>query len=117
MKNTKYQKVLEEEKAKLLKELETIGHRNPTSPNGWEAIETDLDADSADDNEVADEIEELGENEAILAKLAAQLTAVEQALEKIKEGTYGQCDICGEEIPEARLKANPAASTCMAHTK
>ena len=117
MKNTKYQKVLEEEKAKLLKELETIGHRNPTSPNGWEAVETDLDADSADENEVADEIEELGENEAILAKLAAQLTTVEHALEKIKAGTYGKCDVCDEEIPSNRLEANPAATTCMAHTK
>jgi len=117
MKNNKYKKLLEEEKKKLLKELSTIGKKNPTSPNGWEAIETNLDSDSADENEVADEIEELGENEAILAKLANQLTSVEHALEKIKKETYGKCDVCGEEIPEARLEANPAASTCIKHTK
>jgi len=117
MKNDKYKKILEGEKSKLLKELATIGKKNPTSPNGWEAVETNLDSDSADENEVADEIEELGENEAILDKLASQLRLVEQALEKIKKGTYGKCDICGEEIPEARLNANPASLTCIKHTK
>jgi len=118
MKNTsKNKKLLEEEKKKLLKELNTIGKKNPTSPDGWEAVETDLDSDSADENEVADEIEELGENEAILAKLAAQLNNVEKALEKIKKGTYSKCDVCGEEIPEARLDANPASITCIKHTK
>jgi len=118
MKNTnKYKKLLEAEKEKLLKELTTIGRVNPSSPNGWEAVETDLDSDSADENEVADEIEELGENEGILAKLAAQLNTVEQALKKIKMGTYGKCDIDGEEIPEERLNANPASLTCIKHTK
>jgi len=117
METNKYKKLLEAEQKKLLKELNTIGKKNPTSPNGWEAVETDLDSDSADDNEVADEIEELGENEAILAKLAAQLNTVEKALEKIKNGTYGKCDVCNEEIPAARLKANPASLTCIKHTK
>lgn len=118
MKNiNKYKKLLEAEKEKLLKELNTIGKKNPSSPNGWEAVETNLDSDSADENEVADEIEELGENEAILAKLAAQLTNVDKALEKIEKGTYEKCDVCNEEIPEARLEANPASLTCIKHTK
>jgi RNA polymerase-binding transcription factor DksA len=38
-------------------------------------------------------------------------------LGKIEAGTYGKCNACGEEIPEARLDANPAALTCMEHTK
>jgi len=113
----KYKKILEEEKVKLVSELETIGKRNPSVPNGWEAVETDLDSDSADENETADEMEELGENQSILEKLAPQLTSVEHALEKIENGTYGKCDVCGEEIPEARLEANPSATTCMAHAK
>jgi RNA polymerase-binding transcription factor DksA len=118
MKNTnKYKKLLEAEKSKLLKELATVGKRDPTSPNGWEAMENDLDSDSADENETADEMEELGENEAILGKLAPQLQLVEKALEKIKEGTYGKCDVCGEEIPEERLLANPSSLTCIKHTK
>jgi RNA polymerase-binding transcription factor DksA len=113
----KYKKILEAEKSKLLKEISTVAKKDPTSPNGWEAMENDLDSDSADENETADEMEELGENEAILDKLAPQLYLVEQALEKIKKGTYGKCDVCGEEIPEARLEANPASITCIKHTK
>ena len=117
MKNIKYKKLLEEEKVKLLAELSTIAQKDPTSPNGWEAVETDLDSDSADENETADEIEAYEENQGIVNKLALQLSSVEKALEKIKEGTYGKCDTCGEEIPEARLEANPAALTCIEHTK
>ena len=118
MKNTnKYKKLLEDEKKKLLEELATVAVKDPTSPNGWEAMEDDLDSDSADENETADEMEELGENEAIVSKLAPQLAAAEKALEKIKKDTYNICDVCGEEIPEARLKANPASLTCIKHTK
>ena len=117
MKNAKYKKLLDEEKVKLLAELSTIGQRDPASPNGWEAIETDLDSDSADENETADEQEDYEENQGIVDKLAKQLDSVEKALEKIRKGTYGKCDICGEEIPEARLQANPASLTCIKHTK
>jgi RNA polymerase-binding transcription factor DksA len=117
MKNTRHQKLLEGERTKLLAELSTIAQKDPTSPNGWEAVETDLDSDSADENETADEIEDYEENQGIVNKLALQLSSVEKALDKVKNGTYGKCDVCGEEIPEARLDANPASITCIKHTK
>jgi RNA polymerase-binding transcription factor DksA len=117
MDTNKYKKLLEEEKNKLESELLTIGRRDPASPNGWEAKETDLDSDSADENEVADEIEDYEDNQGIVDKLAIQLSMVEIALGKIEAGTYGKCNICGEEIPEARLNANPASLTCINHTK
>lgn len=37
------------------------------------------------------------------------LRQIERALEKIDEGTYGICDISGEEIPVKRLDAIPYA--------
>jgi RNA polymerase-binding transcription factor DksA len=37
---------------------------------------------------------------------------VERALGKIKEGTYGRCDRCGNQIDPERLKALPAAEFC-----
>lgn len=37
------------------------------------------------------------------------LRQIERALDKIKEDTYGICDITGEEIPLARLEAVPYA--------
>lgn len=39
------------------------------------------------------------------------LKYIERALEKIEEGTYGICDITGEEIARARLDAVPWATT------
>jgi RNA polymerase-binding transcription factor DksA len=117
MKTDKYKKLLETERAKLLKELESIGQINPSNPADWEAKPTNLDSDSADENETADTIEEFEENSAILKQLEIQLHDVDKALEAIKAGTYGKCNVCGEEIPEARLKANPASLTCIKHTK
>jgi DnaK suppressor protein len=42
-----------------------------------------------------------------------QLLMIERALGKITEQTYGQCEGCGEEIGEARLKARPFAALCI----
>ena len=39
------------------------------------------------------------------------LRQIERALEKINDGTYGICDISGEEIPRKRLEAMPYANT------
>jgi DnaK suppressor protein len=38
------------------------------------------------------------------------LYSIERALEKIDEGTYGICDVSGEEIPLKRLEAIPYAT-------
>lgn len=38
------------------------------------------------------------------------LRQIDHALEKIEEGTYGICDISGDEIPIRRLEAIPYAS-------
>jgi len=39
------------------------------------------------------------------------LRQIDRALEKIEDGTYGICDISGEEIPRGRLEAIPYAIT------
>ncbi|GAB6182307.1 TraR/DksA family transcriptional regulator [Thermodesulfovibrio hydrogeniphilus] len=40
------------------------------------------------------------------------LKKIEEALRKLDEGTYGLCEMCGEEIPEERLKILPFAIYC-----
>jgi DnaK suppressor protein len=49
------------------------------------------------------------------AKLQVMLADVERAQAKIADGTYGRCDVCGAEIPSARLEARPWATRCLAH--
>lgn len=39
------------------------------------------------------------------------LKYIDRALEKIEDGTYGICDITGDEIPRGRLEAVPYATT------
>jgi DnaK suppressor protein len=43
-----------------------------------------------------------------------ELRAVSMALARIEDGSYGVCADCGNDIPDARLKAQPAALTCVA---
>jgi DnaK suppressor protein len=45
--------------------------------------------------------------------IAATLAAVERAIEKLAEGTYGVCDRCGGAIPKERLEAIPWAALCV----
>lgn len=41
------------------------------------------------------------------------LGAIDVALERIEEGTYGVCEECGAKIPKARLNAIPFAALCV----
>jgi len=41
------------------------------------------------------------------------LLKIDEALRKLKEGTYGKCEDCGEEISEKRLKVMPFAIYCI----
>jgi DnaK suppressor protein len=41
------------------------------------------------------------------------LEQIETSLERIEEGTYGQCEECGVKIPKARLNAVPFATLCV----
>jgi DnaK suppressor protein len=42
------------------------------------------------------------------------LIKIEQALERMVQGTFGMCDSCGEEIKYERLKARPVTTLCIA---
>ena len=41
------------------------------------------------------------------------LGSIEHALERIEEGTYGNCEECGGKIPKLRLEAIPYAALCV----
>src|SRR3990167_8673583 len=106
---------IEEEKKLLREELEKVGRRNPDNPSDWEAIPADRDPSQADDNTVADGIEDYEGNMAIVNTLETRYQDLRSALDKIKHGTYGLCQVCGEEIETERLEANPSARTCKKH--
>ena len=51
---------------------------------------------------------------AVHERLQDTLAEVVRAQEKVTEGTYGVCDVCGEPIPAERLEALPWATLCVA---
>jgi DnaK suppressor protein len=67
--------------------------------------------DPHDDRAMGDWVRDVGLAQS--ARGMAELHAVEAALRRIADGTYGECVDCGEMIPRARLEANPAAARCI----
>ncbi len=42
-----------------------------------------------------------------------EIQALESALARMEDDTYGICEECGDEIPFERLRANPGATRCV----
>jgi DnaK suppressor protein len=42
-----------------------------------------------------------------------ELARIENALQRMREGQYGVCELCGTNIPMARLNALPYATLCI----
>ncbi|MBX4209419.1 hypothetical protein KW799_01870, partial [Candidatus Parcubacteria bacterium] len=106
---------LETELKTLETELKSVGHKNPNNPKDWEPISNDVDIEASDLADTADNIENYELNTAILKPLETQYNDVKLALDKIKKGAYGICEVDGTPIEKERLEANPAARTCLAH--
>ena len=49
----------------------------------------------------------------LLASENDALNQIEAAIERIENGGYGECETCGEKIPESRLDAIPYAAQCV----
>ena len=43
----------------------------------------------------------------------AELIAIDAALARMADGSYGECMACGIDIPQARLQASPAVVRCV----
>lgn len=114
MDTTAYKAKLEEEKVRLEEGLKTVGRKNPSNPNDWEAVPKETEQES-DPNDRADQMEEYSENNAILTDLEIRYSEVTGALARITDGNYGTCRICGKDIETDRLDADPSADTCKEH--
>lgn len=114
MKTEHFKERLLAEKEKLESELGSVGRRNPAVPNDWESVPSETGAEPNLIDQ-ADVIVSRENNAAILADLEARYDTVLEALSRIGSGTYGKCEVCGAEIEEARLAADPASATCTTH--
>jgi RNA polymerase-binding transcription factor DksA len=48
--------------------------------------------------------------------LLAILDDVRRARQRVEQGTYGLCEVCGERIPDERLEVRPWAIRCVEHS-
>lgn len=104
---------LEAERAILDAELGSIAKINPDNPEDWQAVAEEMPIESRD--EVAERMEDMDERKAEEITLEKQFDQVNDALEKISNGTYGFCQVCNNPIEKERLEAVPTAATCKAH--
>ncbi len=44
-----------------------------------------------------------------------RLAGIERALERLEDGSYWHCEVCGASLPADLLEADPARSRCGAH--
>ena len=68
------------------------------------------------DNHPADVSDEMFEREKGFALVRNEKNVLEQidsAIERIKKGTYGTCELCGAQIPEERLEFMPYTTRCV----
>ncbi len=52
-------------------------------------------------------------NSQLAALESRELTQIERAIEMIREGHYGRCEVCDKSIPITRLNALPFTPTCV----
>jgi len=83
-----------------------------TAQIGEHGGEVDFDENFADSGQVA---AEQGEHRALIGRLQDALADVDRALRKLDEGSYGKCEVCGEDIADARLEALPTSRYCINH--
>ena len=99
----KYKKLLLDEKGKILRHLEDLSNTSETQMDDTSGDEADLAS-----LEIAQaNIHKIGNREATL------LRKIEKALVKIEDGSYGECESCGEQISPGRLTARPVAQLCI----
>lgn len=102
---------LQDFRIKLLAQRRELFRRAAQTEDDLLWLETDMESES----------EERGQTETMVRLLdrlderaKREIEAIDRALTRIEAGTYGRCEGCGKDIPEARLRVLPAAATCLA---
>lgn len=104
-----FKKQLEEQRATLLSQLAALRGGNvgraEASAAHFSERELDARAQMASERDLEFTFD---------ARENAELDAIDAALKRIEDGTYGVCIDCGADIPAARLHAAPETPRCLA---
>jgi RNA polymerase-binding protein DksA len=107
-----YRTKLQDEKARLLHAVGFLERENPGS------ISEELGevADGGTDNHLADTATAMYDREldgGLEEGARDTLVEIDAALQRIEDGTYGICEVCGKPIGADRLSARPWTRLCI----
>jgi DnaK suppressor protein len=95
-------RMLEERRTELQQKLRAVREEIPGRQD---------DVVDAEEQSVTDFVQEM--DFALMEMKAQTLIRIDEALQRLDQGTYGVCIECEAEIAEARLKAVPFAARCL----
>lgn len=108
----KLRKKLEADKDKLTKELKSFAQKDSRLKGNWLTRFPFFGLGRSHKDENAEEIEEYENLLPIEYALELRLKDIDDALIKIQENRYGQCEKCKKEIEPERLEIVPEARLC-----
>ncbi|MCL4360555.1 TraR/DksA C4-type zinc finger protein [Patescibacteria group bacterium] len=99
-------KILERNKTEVTKRMQELSaqdpYANPDRANDTSASDTEAGNEAGHDRAVA-----------LVEELTRQVSAIDAALLRIGDGSYGICTGCGRAISPERLAAMPTATLCV----
>jgi RNA polymerase-binding transcription factor len=107
----KYEKLLLAKRAELVEGIEDL---RKESANTIKDATGDLSSYSYHMADLGTDAQEREKKFHLASKSGRLLYHIDEALRRIKEGTYGKCQQCGKDISVARLEAVPHARLCIA---
>jgi len=111
----KFDRLLLQEEVQARKELSEVAIKDPAS-GGFQPKPAEYDGEVREDD-IAREATTTETNTALEQELKHHLEAILKAKDKIKNGQYGICEKCGDEISLDRLEALPMTQFCIKHAE
>lgn len=105
---------LQEARQSLEQMLRELDSATTTLENEGAGDSSELSHVDQHPGDVASELQDADEQNALIENAAQQRAEVEAALARIEDGSYGSCVDCGQPIPDARLEVRPEAARCVA---
>jgi DnaK suppressor protein len=102
--------LLEDERVTYTRQAETLQAEADSLTEDREPGDVQFDEESGEGDTLAVERER---DLALSAQARAAIEEIDRAIEKVHDGSYGQCESCGIAIPKERLKALPHAALCV----
>lgn len=104
------EKKLVKAKKNIENQLSKFTKKDAQRDDNYRAEYPDI-GNQADENAL--EITEYEQHISLEHSLEEELKLINNALKKIKDGKYGLCEACGNEIPFGRLEIRPQAVLCV----